>query len=227
VNRRDDNSRSAATRGVAADAYDATSAKRGRPRNPCADAAIRRATLELLGERGYDRASIESIAQRAAVSKTTIYRRFSSKSQLVAWSVSGSLGVIHDVDTGDFRQDLIELSRATIDMMDDPTIGPAVVGVLSAMPHSPELTADMKSSFRRGEAEMYAQVCSRAVARGQLKADAPVELALGAISNTVYASYLLLGEKLTVDDTVRLIDLVLPGLGYRSRDRLGRASLSR
>src|SRR5882672_6890138 len=59
-----------------------TGAPRGRPRSAEADRAILSGTLELLAERGLDAMSIEEVATRAGVGKTTIYRRWTSKGLL-------------------------------------------------------------------------------------------------------------------------------------------------
>jgi AcrR family transcriptional regulator len=60
---------------------------RGRPRDPAADAAILRAGLDLFIERGVEGASIEQIAKRAGVGKLTVYRRWSTKEELIAQAI--------------------------------------------------------------------------------------------------------------------------------------------
>ena len=64
-------------------ALDAAAQRRGRPRNPEADAAIVDATLELIADEGLTALSVESVAAKAGVGKTTIYRRWPSKEALV------------------------------------------------------------------------------------------------------------------------------------------------
>ena len=59
----------------------------GRPRDPEADAAILRAAMELFAERGVDGTSIEQIAKRAGVARLTVYRRWSSKEELLAQAI--------------------------------------------------------------------------------------------------------------------------------------------
>ena len=59
----------------------------GRPRDPEADRAILEATIEILGEEGYEGLSIEGVAARAGVGKTTIYRRWTSKAELVVAAI--------------------------------------------------------------------------------------------------------------------------------------------
>ncbi|MEO3803378.1 TetR/AcrR family transcriptional regulator [Nonomuraea sp. B1E8] len=56
----------------------------GRPRDPNADAAILRAAVDLLIERGIDQTSMEGIAKRAGVAKVTVYKRWRSKEDLLA-----------------------------------------------------------------------------------------------------------------------------------------------
>ncbi len=60
---------------------------RGRPRDPAADAAILHAGLQLFIERGIEGVSIEQIAKRAGVGKLTVYRRWSTKEELVAAAI--------------------------------------------------------------------------------------------------------------------------------------------
>jgi AcrR family transcriptional regulator len=64
---------------------------RGRPRDPQIDAAILAAALELFIERGIDGASIEQIAKRAEVGKLTVYRRWSSKEELLAQAIESAI----------------------------------------------------------------------------------------------------------------------------------------
>ncbi|MFI0423709.1 TetR/AcrR family transcriptional regulator [Spongiactinospora sp. 9N601] len=64
---------------------------RGRPRDPQTDTAILRAALELFIERGVEGASIEQIAKRAGVGKLTVYRRWSSKEELIAQAVEQTI----------------------------------------------------------------------------------------------------------------------------------------
>src|SRR5438094_778128 len=68
-------------------AFTHSAARAGVPRDPEADRAILQATIELLGEHGYEGMSIEAVAARAGVGKTTVYRRWISKEPLVVDAV--------------------------------------------------------------------------------------------------------------------------------------------
>src|SRR5690242_3281955 len=78
----------------------------GRPRSTHADQAILQATLDLLAEVGYQSMSIEAIASRAGVGKTTIYRRYTSKEEIVADAIESLREDISTPDTGSFWGDM-------------------------------------------------------------------------------------------------------------------------
>src|SRR5690606_9153447 len=90
----------------------------GRPRDTAKDDSILTATVEVLAESGYAGLSIEAVAQRAGVSRPTIYRRYQNKADLVidvishfaASDASRFDGIAPKTpDTGSLRQDLEEL----------------------------------------------------------------------------------------------------------------------
>ena len=71
----------------------------GRPRSIQSHRAMLQATLELLAEVGFDTMSIEAIAARAGIGKTTIYRRYASKAELVADAIESIRAEIVIPDT--------------------------------------------------------------------------------------------------------------------------------
>ena len=78
----------------------------GRPRSAASHQAILQSTLELLAEVGFEAMSIEAIATRAGVGKTTIYRRYSSKSELVADAIENVREEVFIPDTGSLWGDI-------------------------------------------------------------------------------------------------------------------------
>ncbi|MFL6072011.1 MAG: helix-turn-helix domain-containing protein, partial [Mycobacteriales bacterium] len=75
----------------------------GRPRSARADQAIRDATRKLLAEQGYAAVTMEGVAARAEVAKTTLYRRWASKAELVADAVAEFLEAVPVTDQGSLR----------------------------------------------------------------------------------------------------------------------------
>ncbi|WP_433349067.1 TetR/AcrR family transcriptional regulator [Microtetraspora malaysiensis] len=86
----------------------------GRPRDPSVDDAIRRATLELVEREGYRGVSMEGIAACSGVSKQAIYRRYSSKGEVILDALAFyARKNLPTPDTGDLREDLLTLLEET------------------------------------------------------------------------------------------------------------------
>jgi AcrR family transcriptional regulator len=86
----------------------------GRPRDEKSHQAILFATLELVAEEGLHGASIEAIARRAGVGKTTIYRHWATKEDLILDVVKELHIDIPSNDTGDFRADCTQFIKDVI-----------------------------------------------------------------------------------------------------------------
>jgi len=149
---------------------------RGRPRDGTRDAVIFEATTQLLVEVGYDLLSIEAVAARAGVGKTTIYRRHASKAALVVAAVDRQ-GPWQPpaVTAGSAREQLL----ATVGWMAQE-IGTEQVGLLSAvfagMRSDPELAVAMREILRRDQAVVIEYVSQRAGNPGS-----PVDLTRQAV----------------------------------------------
>jgi AcrR family transcriptional regulator len=116
--------------------------KAGRPRDPDVDAAIFRATAELLGEGGYANLTIEGVAQRAGVTRGSIYRRWTSKLVLVTALMREVSGSAPLPDTGSLRGDLIALYRLYARNL-STSGGPIVPSLVAEAMHNPELASIM------------------------------------------------------------------------------------
>ncbi|HEV2256029.1 MAG TPA: TetR/AcrR family transcriptional regulator [Streptosporangiaceae bacterium] len=151
---------------------------RGRPRDPGVDAAIRAATLELLAEGGYARLTMDQVAARARVSKSSLYLRWPNKVALVADALQHRARAVPGVpDTGslpgDMRVFLTGLLRSRGEA--SRTLA-AVSGEIATNP-------ELRQAWHRGLAGMLTgclrQIIDRAVTRGELPTDSDVELLAG------------------------------------------------
>lgn len=96
----------------------AASRRTGRPRNPETGATILTAALEEFGEQGYEGMTVEAVANRARVGKATIYRRWSSKDDLIIAAVEWMLTTATELPhSGNLREDLIALVGAACRLM--------------------------------------------------------------------------------------------------------------
>ncbi len=136
------------------------------PRGEAREQAILDAALELVMEVGYDRLSMDALAERARASKATIYRRWSGKAQVVVEAVRRRKHEGHaPPDTGSLRQDLLEsLGGMCLSLDGDEAL---VTGVLSAMRTDPELAGLIRAQVLDGDGPTDV-VIARAVARGEL-----------------------------------------------------------
>ena len=110
----------------------ASGSGRGRPRSQEADRAILTATVELLAERGLAAMSIEEVAARAGVGKTTIYRRWPSKGLLALDAFVASFREEQPLpDTGTLRGDLLAALHAWVRTVTQTPMGPMLTGLIA------------------------------------------------------------------------------------------------
>ncbi|HEX6419737.1 MAG TPA: TetR/AcrR family transcriptional regulator [Acidimicrobiales bacterium] len=120
-------------------------ARSGRPRDPGRDAAILTATLDLLGEVGYEQLTVRAIAQRAGAGLATIYRRWPTKEDLVVDAVASApdMPAPGDLDR-DPAENLQNLVSSLVEALQGPrrALMPTLVGQL---PHNPELAEILRT----------------------------------------------------------------------------------
>lgn len=186
---------------------------RGRRRSERSHDAIVAATQELLVERGYAAVTIEGIAARAGVGKQTIYRWWPSKAALVLEAyLAGQDAVAPPPAGATAHEDVRALLGWLVAVLDQPIGGHVVAGLVGDLQHD----ADLARGFRREvvparRAAMRAAL-ERAQARGEIRADADLELAVDALHGAVFYRLLLSGEPLDGDFADRLADQTLAGL---------------
>jgi AcrR family transcriptional regulator len=82
--------------------------RRGRPFDPAISEAALRVTLELLDERGYAGLRVDDVAERAGIGLGALYRRWTTKSELVAAALTAAAAEQHVAPTGDPEADLLD-----------------------------------------------------------------------------------------------------------------------
>ncbi|GAB3895387.1 TetR/AcrR family transcriptional regulator [Kibdelosporangium lantanae] len=183
-----------------------------RPADKALDQAIARATLELLGEVGFDRLSIAGVATRAKTARTSVYRRWPDKTALVVHAVRHSLPLSEvDTDTGGLRGDLLAQSRSLAARAE------VVPGLVVAVRDNGELGALVRETIIERDRALMAGVVERAVARGEVRADVD-EIVLRVPISMLFTRLLLLDGTLTDDYLVKLVDHVLVPLLGREPD---------
>jgi AcrR family transcriptional regulator len=140
------------------------------------EAAICRAALELLAEVGYDRMSMDAVANRARASKATIYRHWHGKYELVLDALrSRGVSEIAPIDTGSLRGDLLAVLHAIADGIAGEDIE-LMAGAVRAMRAAPELASCVRDSMIEDKRDVARVIVDRAIARRELPAHADPEL---------------------------------------------------
>jgi AcrR family transcriptional regulator len=170
--------------------------QRPRPpgRGPKVRAAVLRATLQELADSGYAELTIEKVARRCGVHKTTIYRRWPDRESLVADAVIGRAAVeVPFPDTGDIEADLRQLARSLVRFLNSPAGKALAAATLSDAARIPEI-AEAKHRFFADRFQRATLVVSGAVARGELPAGTdPAEL-VRALVAPIYLRLLVTAE---------------------------------
>ena len=158
---------------------------RGRPRSQDAHRAILGATLTLLDELGYGSLTIEGVAARAGVGKSTIYRRWNSKVELVAAALHHIRPQLPPADTGSLPGDFVAFRERQVQNVAGgplPRVGPRLLAEAISDDElhevvERELVLPLRSALR--------QMFIRAVERGELPETVDVELAVDLVHGTV------------------------------------------
>lgn len=183
------------------------------------EAEILDATIEVVAELGYDRLTMDAVAAAARASKATLYRRWSTKADLVVDAVSRAKGfpIPPDVDTGSLRGDLIALS-CTDGGFPEAVPMPVLAGLLSALHRDEELQKAFHNRFLAPRIAAVNSIYARAVRRGEIAADVDIELLSRTLPSVIVYHAFILGIPPDDELVIRVIDnLLLPAArGSRS-----------
>jgi len=188
-------------------------APRGRPRSQEADRAILTATLDLLAERGLAAMSIEEVAARAGVGKTTIYRRWPSKGLLALDAFVASFREEQaQPDTGTLRGDMLAALRAWVRAVTQTPMGSMLTGLIAEAQHDPELRGAWRDRVLEPLRRQHRIMLDRAIARGEIPPsvdrDVVLDLFFGAAEHR-----LLLGHLPMTDEFIaEVVDVILDGV---------------
>jgi AcrR family transcriptional regulator len=188
--------------------------QRGRPRSERARKAILEAASELLLARGLSAVSMDAVAERAGVSKATIYRWWPTKETLAldALYTEWAAARPHPRDTGSLRGDLLSLLRPWARLAGSRPYGRVVAALLTEAQTDPVFAAEYRERFVELRREQAREIFRRAIERGEIPADTKVEVALDLLYGPLYHR-LLHGHAPLNDRFVReVIDMVLDGV---------------
>ncbi len=187
----------------------------GRPRSEKAQKAILAAAIELLLEHGLHAMSMDAVAERAGVSKATIYRWWPSKELLALdalateWEVTAPAATR---DTGSLRGDLLARLRPWLRQLRDKPYGRVVAGLVATAQADAEFAELYIERFVRPRRDAMRPVLLRAVGRGEIPANMDLEVALDLIYGPIYHRMLHGHAPLDERFARNLVDSIIAGI---------------
>jgi AcrR family transcriptional regulator len=187
--------------------------RRGRPRSEKARHAILDAAAELLLLRGLGSVSMDAVAERAGVSKATIYRWWPSKEMLALdalldWAASTA----PPRDTGSLRGDVLALIRPWVREIRREAFGAVIAAFVNEAQADPKFADAYRTHYVEPRRDAMRAVFARAAERGEVPANLDVEVALDLIYGAVYHRLLHGHAELTDRFARNVVDLALNGI---------------
>jgi AcrR family transcriptional regulator len=191
----------------------------GRPRSAEADLAIVRAALDVLVTEGYRGLTMEKVRERSGVGKATLYRRHGSKEELVRAVVEHlHQGLPVPDDTGSLEGDFAAVARTAFANAGGSTrFATLMPRLLAEVAHIPELREIFYAALVKPRRDTLEAVLRRAIARGEIRPDTDVELAIDVLAGPMIYKLIITGGDLEQVATMpaRVVGLALDGLRPR------------
>lgn len=170
-------------------------------------AAVHAATLAELVDKGYAALSVENVAQRAGVHKTTVYRRWKDRESLLTDALAEHMAMdIPIPDTGAIETDLRALARSIVHTFTSPNGQALLAAMFTGAAHLPEIATARRHVFddRLARAET---VVTRAIQRGELPGGTDPSELMKTLAAPIYLRLLITADPVdetTADQAVRV-----------------------
>jgi AcrR family transcriptional regulator len=149
--------------------------------------AIQLALVQELAAVGYGRLSIEAVARRAGVGKTAVYRRWSSKLEMVIDVVSAVAGQKMSLpDTGTLLGDLEIFLRVAAKALRHPLASQIIPDLLAEAARNPQIATTLQNALHANQREVGVLLVDRARERGELSHGIDPDLAVDLIVGPMY-----------------------------------------
>lgn len=180
------------------------------------------ATRELLAEAGFASLTVEGVAARAGVAKTTIYRRYRSRTDL---ALAVLLDMVGDVSTQPYAEDtpteLVRLVDRTVDLMGTSVMGQIMKGLVSEVAADPELAQVYRARVVKHRLEEVSALVERGISRGELRAGLDPEMVTDLLLGPIYYRLFLSGSPLDRQFAERLVATLYPAFAAQASGTAG------
>jgi AcrR family transcriptional regulator len=199
--------------------------KPGRPRSAQAHESILRAALELLAGVGYRGFSMEAVAARAGVGKATIYRRWTSKDELLKEAIASLSSDFEYVDTGSLRSDFRAMLALGAGGAESAALR-FVPQLLGELMRYPELHAIFRAQLIDTRREVAKQMLRAAEERGEIVAGLDLDLIVDMLVGPMIYRALRSGELDAAEmqkTAASVLEQLLTGIAPPTRGRAARS----
>lgn len=173
--------------------------------------AVLDATRELLAENGFGNLTVEGVAARSGVAKTTIYRRYRSKNDL---ALAVLLDMVDEVSTQPYAADtwseLVSLVDRTVELMCTSLMGLVMKGLVSEVAADPELARVYRDRVVSHRLADVSALVERGISRGELRADLDSEMVTDLLLGPIYYRFFLSGAAMDDGFGQRLVTTLRP-----------------
>src|SRR6266540_3968737 len=176
-----------------------------------ARARVLSAALEVLVERGFPGFTMEAVALRAGASKTTVYRRWSSRSALLVAAMDEAFQPLETPTTGDLHGDLHALMVASKALLSSQPFPRLLAAVIDAAEQDASL-AGLQFELTERRREPVRAVLAEAAARGIISPSVDLELAIDLLVGPVFYRRFVAHRPFPPGYATDVVDLVLAAL---------------
>lgn len=189
--------------------------RKGRPRDASADERILAAAAELILKRGYDNMTVDEVAAVAKAGKATVYRRWAGKEDLAFAAISQLYSTEFPIpDTGGIAGDLRAAYVQGLEFANSPA-GLAYLRMSVSESLRDDRIASLYVGAHTAQEAASRAIFERAIARGEVRADFPVDLAVSQFGG-ILVLYAVTGQPMPgVDQADALIAMLLNGIAVR------------
>ncbi|MDX1619658.1 MAG: TetR/AcrR family transcriptional regulator [Nitriliruptorales bacterium] len=184
------------------------------PRVTRSKATVITTVLDLIGERGVAHTTVDEVSERSGVAKTTIYRHWASRAELVLDAIATLLEPPPVPDTGALHSDLYELVDGLIRALTSSPLAGLMPSLMEAAERDPEF-AELHRRQTQQRHRAVREVIDRGVRRGELPQDVDRDLALALLAGPVFYRRFVSTETVDHDFGRAVVDAALRALTAR------------
>lgn len=188
---------------------------RGRPRSQRARRAVLDAARAIVEKEGYDAATIEAIAQRAGVAKTTIYRSWPNRAALIVDLLMEMAERAVPFPSGPDPLDAVRTEMRGIARAADHLMGRLLTSLVGEAQRDPEIRAALLSGLFHPRTDATGKMVRKAQDAGAVRKDIPAHVAVDLLVGPLFYRMLVRHQPLTDTFVSQVFRVVRAGLERR------------